>query len=171
MPPTLLPLISSPRHGSRTSMTCHYRCNSACDAPVPNESDNPRLSDLVEGALARRSLLKGGAVGAGALVPAGLATASPAAAAPDALSAKQARTTADLGRAAFTPVAPNGADAVTNATGFTHDVVIRWGHPVEAGAPRFDVAGPDARGAGQAVSATTTTTSACCPSAAAGPCS
>ena len=80
MSPTLLPLISSPRHGSRSSMTCHYRCNNACDAPVPNESDNPRMRDLVEGALARRSVLKGGAVGAGALVLAGLGTASPAAA-------------------------------------------------------------------------------------------
>ena len=62
-------------------MTCHYRCNNACDAPAPNESDNPRMRDLVEGALARRSLLKGSAAGAGALVLAGLGTASPAAAA------------------------------------------------------------------------------------------
>ena len=139
MSPTLLPLISSPRHGSRSSMTCHYRCNNACDAPVPNESDNPRMRDLVEGALARRSVLKGGAVGAGALVLAGLGTASPAAAASNALSAKEGRTTPNLGRAAFTPVAPNRADAVTNAPGFTHNVVIRWGDPVEAGAPRFDV--------------------------------
>ncbi len=121
-------------------MTCHYRCNNACDAPVPNESDNPHVRDLVEGALARRSLLKGGAVGAGALVLAGLGTASPAAAAPNARPrAKEARTTPDLGRAAFTPVAPNRADAMTNAPRFTHNVVIRWGDPVEAGAPRFDV--------------------------------
>ena len=142
MSPTLLPLIGSPRHGARSSTTCHYRCNNACDAPVPNESDNPRLRDLVEGALARRSVLTGGAVGAGALVLAGLGAATPAAAASNAsnaLSAKEARTTPNLGRAAFTPVAPNRADAVTNAPGFTHNVVIRWGDPVEAGAPRFDV--------------------------------
>ena len=77
MSPTLLPLINSPRHGSRSSMTCHYRCNKACDAPVPNESDNARMRDLVEGALARRSLLKGGAAGAGALVLAGLGDGLP----------------------------------------------------------------------------------------------
>jgi len=60
-------------------MTCHYRCNDACDAPVPNESGNASMRDLVEGALARRSVLKGSALGAGALVLAGL-TAAPAAA-------------------------------------------------------------------------------------------
>ena len=81
MTPKLLPLIATPRHGSRSRMTCHYRCNNACDAPVPNESANPAMRDLVEGALARRSLLKGGAIGAGALVVGGLATATPAAAA------------------------------------------------------------------------------------------
>ncbi|HET7800747.1 MAG TPA: PhoX family phosphatase [Humibacillus xanthopallidus] len=139
MTPQPLPLISSPRHGSRSLATCHYRCNNACDAPVPNETDHPAMRDLVEGALARRSILKGSAVGAGALVLAGLGTASPAAAAPNALSAKDARTTPNVGRASFTPVAPNRADAVTNAPEFTHNVVIRWGDPVEAGAPRFDV--------------------------------
>ena len=119
-------------------MTCHYRCNDACDAPVPNESANPAMRDLVEGALARRSVLKGGAIGAGALVVGGLATATPAAAAGASAAAGRSRTTADVGRAAFTPVAPNRADAVTNAPEFTHNVVIRWGDPVEAGAPRFD---------------------------------
>ena len=138
MTPELLPLISTPRHGSRSRMTCHYRCNNACDAPVPNESANPAMRDLVEGALARRSLLKGGALGAGALVVGGLATAAPAAATGTPASAARGRATGDVSRAAFTPVAPNRADAVTNAPEFTHNVVIRWGDPVEAGAPRFD---------------------------------
>ncbi|MGO4360736.1 PhoX family protein [Terrabacter sp. RAF57] len=138
MTPKLLPLIATPRHGSRSRMTCQYRCNNACDAPVPNESANPAMRDLVEGALARRSVLKGGAIGAGALVVGGLATATPAAAAGASAAAGRSRTTADVGRAAFTPVAPNRADAVTNAPEFTHNVVIRWGDPVEAGAPRFD---------------------------------
>jgi secreted PhoX family phosphatase len=146
MTPRLLPLVATPRHGSRSRMTCRYRCNDACDAPVPNQSDNPRMRDLVEGALARRSVLKGG-LGAGALVVGGLtgvAAAAPAAAAttaaptPAAAGAAAGRTR-DVGRAAFTPVAPNRADAVTNAPQFTHNVVIRWGDPVEAGAPRFDV--------------------------------
>jgi hypothetical protein len=134
-------LIATPRHGSRSRMTCHYRCNDACDAPVPNTTTNPAMRDLVEGALARRSVLKGGAFGAGALVVGGLATATAAAASPatQAPAAAADRTTGDVSRAAFTPVAPNRADAVTNAPEFTHNVVIRWGDPVEAGAPRFDV--------------------------------
>jgi uncharacterized protein len=140
--PRLLPLIATPRHGSRSRMTCRYRCNDACDAPVPNTSSNPAMRDLVEGALARRSVLKGGALGAGALVGAfATSAATPAAAAPatSATTAAADRRTGDVGRAAFSPVGPNRADAVTNAPGFTHNVVIRWGDPVEAGAPRFDV--------------------------------
>ncbi|GAA2742762.1 PhoX family protein [Terrabacter aerolatus] len=136
MTPQLLPLIAAPRHGSRSRATCHYRCNNACDAPVPNETAHPEMRDLVEGTLARRSLLKGGAIGAGALVVGGLGSAAPAAAANGA--AGRGRQTSDVGRAAFTPVAPNRTDALTNAPEFTHNVVIRWGDPVEADAPRFD---------------------------------
>lgn len=144
MTPKLLPLASVPRHGSRSRMTCQYRCGNACDAPVPNETDNPHLHDLVEGAIARRSMLKGGAIGAGALVVTGLATASPAAAAPNPSGrgggyGAGGRPGHDLGRVSFQPVPPNKNDAVTNAPGFTHNVVIRWGDPVEAGAPRFNV--------------------------------
>lgn len=142
MTPQLLPLISTPRHGSRSRATCHYRCNNACDAPVPNETDHPAMRDLVEGALARRSLLKSGALGAGALVVGGLVAAAPAAAATTGATTSAAtgrgRQTGDVSRAAFTPVAPNRADALTNAPEFTHNVVIRWGDPVEAHAPRFD---------------------------------
>jgi secreted PhoX family phosphatase len=36
-------------------------------------------------------------------------------------------------------VAPNIEDNVVTAPEFTHNVVIRWGDPVEAGAPAFDV--------------------------------
>ncbi|WP_076259284.1 PhoX family protein [Intrasporangium flavum] len=141
MTPQLLPLVSTPRHGSRSRMTCHFRCNDACDAPVPNESGNPAMRDLVEGALARRSVLKGSALGAGALVLAGLTAgaAAPAAASGGPAPAGHGRPTGDVGRAAFTPVAPNNADAVTNAPEYTQNVVIRWGDPVESDAPRFDV--------------------------------
>ncbi|MBB2985770.1 PhoX family protein [Terracoccus luteus] len=142
MTPKLLPLASVPRHGSRSRMTCLYRCGNACDAPVPNDTDNPHIHDLVEGAIARRSVLRGSALGAGALVVAGLAAASPAAAATTTagkVAAKPARPVANVGRTSFTPVAPNKVDAVTNAQGFTHNVVIRWGDPVTADAPRFDV--------------------------------
>ena len=122
------------------------------------------MRDLVEGALARRSLLKGGAIGAGTLVVGSLATATPAAAAGTSPGAGRSRTTRDVGRAAFTPVAPNRADAVANAPEFARNVVIRWGDPVEAGRARFDAHAPDAPRPRHGSSATTTTTSACCPS-------
>ena len=77
----LLPLISTGPHGSRSAMTCLYRCGNACDHPEPNPTDNETMRSLVERAIARRSVLKAGAVAGGALVV-GHATGAPAAAAP-----------------------------------------------------------------------------------------
>ena len=45
--PRLLPLLGRRGHSGRDSMTCLYRCGNACDHPVPNESGNPYLGDLV----------------------------------------------------------------------------------------------------------------------------
>ncbi len=135
----LLPLLNSGPHGSRSSMTCHYRCGNACDKPVPNTSDNPHFSSLVEGALARRSVLKAGGVGAGALVLGGLLNPSAAAAATPAPAARRAgAAAAGIGSADFTPVAPNVRDNVTVPRGYTYDVLVRWGDPVTADAPAFD---------------------------------
>ncbi len=36
----LLPLLTGFRHGSRSHVTCHYKCGNACDAAVPNRTDN-----------------------------------------------------------------------------------------------------------------------------------
>jgi secreted PhoX family phosphatase len=132
---TFLPVLSdhSPRHGSRSRMTCQYRCGNACDQPVPNPTDNPTFADIATRALARRSVLKTSAAGAGALVIGGL-VAEPAAAAPRARGPRRG-----LGRAAFAPVAPNTADKVTVASGFRDDVLIRWGDPVLRDTPAFDV--------------------------------
>src|SRR3712207_7003206 len=46
--------------------SCWYKCGNACDAPVPNKTDNPTIGQVIEGAFSRRSMLK--AAGAGALV-------------------------------------------------------------------------------------------------------
>ena len=137
---TYLPLLSDPsgpRHGSRSRMTCHYRCGDACDKPLPNTSDNPEFADIAERALARRTVLGGAAAGAGALVVGGLA--SPAAAAPPSAAPVAARAGAPMGRVRFAPVPPNDADRVTVPDGFRSDVVISWGDPILAGAPAFDV--------------------------------
>ena len=116
-------------HGSRSNMTCFFRCGNACDHPEPNRSTNGHVQDEIAKAVARRSVLAGAAVGAGALV---LGLGSPAAAAPG----RAAR--ADLARADFRPVAPNTRDAVVTASGYTSDVIISWGDRVVPGAPAFD---------------------------------
>lgn len=133
---SLTPLAN--RHGSRSRMTCHFRCGNACDHPEPNRSGNSHIQDEITKAVARRSVLKGAAAGSGALVLGGLAAtavAAPAAAAPGAVDK---RMPGDLARAAFTPVRPNKRDAVVTARGFDHEVVMRWGDPVLDGAPEFD---------------------------------
>ncbi|MDI6909753.1 PhoX family phosphatase [Nocardioides sp.] len=136
------PVGSGNRHGSRSHLTCYFRCGNACDRPEPNRSDNGHIQDEIAKAVQRRSVLKGAAVGSGALVLGGMvgSQAPAAASVPPGTPATGERAAAgDLARTAFRPVAPNKRDAVTTAEGFDHDVVIRWGDPVVPGAPGFDV--------------------------------
>ncbi|WP_346386562.1 PhoX family phosphatase [Nocardioides sp.] len=114
-------------------MTCLFRCGNACDHPEPNPTTNDHIQDEIAKAVQRRSLLKGAAVGSGALVLGSLTGGLADQAVASSGSGKR-----DLATAAFTPVRPNKRDAVTTATGFTYDVIIRWGDPVVAGAPTFD---------------------------------
>ncbi|GAB6986422.1 PhoX family protein [Nocardioides pyridinolyticus] len=135
----LIPLrpVSGFRHGSRSHLTCFFRCGNACDKSEPNPTDHGHVQDEIAKAVQRRAVLKGtGALVVGSL--AATATAGSAAAVGPAPYAGKAGGTAHLGRAAFTPVKPNKRDAVTTAPGFDHDVVIRWGDPVVPGAPEFD---------------------------------
>ncbi len=131
----LLPLLSSAPHGSRSAMTCRYRCGNACDHPEPNPTDNPTFREIVEVSLARRSarrsVLRTGALTAGfALVGTG---------APTAVAADTQRPMADISGLRFHPVAPNVRDTVTVPAGFGHHVVVSWGSRVLPDAPRFDV--------------------------------
>ncbi len=142
MSPRLLPLVNAGPHGSRSQMTCHYRCGNACDFPEPNASGNPHAATLIENAIQRRSLLKAGAAGAGALVVGGLLNPAPAAAATGLATVGRSdklRRAHGIGAVDFQPVAPNVRDAVTVADGFEHRVVISWGDPVTRNAPPFDV--------------------------------
>jgi uncharacterized protein len=127
-----LPLLTSVRHGSRSHTTCYYKCGNACDAAVPNRTDNPTFESVVQTALSRRALLK--AAGAGALVvAAGPLFSEPAAAAPGRRGA-----TGD-GALTFEPVEQNFLDELVIPAGYRSAVVMRWGDPVEEGAPEFDV--------------------------------
>jgi secreted PhoX family phosphatase len=115
-------------------MTCRFRCGNACDHPVPNTTANPEMRQVVERAIGRRSLLKGGAVAAGALV------AGPALGSTHPAAARPTGPPADAGAiGSFSPVAPNVRDAVTVPDGFAQRLVIAWGDPVVPGAPRFAV--------------------------------
>ncbi|MFJ8630954.1 PhoX family protein [Streptomyces sp. NPDC093568] len=125
-----LPLLPTGHNTARSALTCEYRCGNACSHEAPNRSLNPYFGDVVQRALSRRGVFKGGAVLALAAGGATLAT-TPAAAAPSA----GGRPPRGLD---FEPVAPNTADAVTIPDGYAQQVVIRWGDPVLAGAPRFD---------------------------------
>ncbi|WP_327348627.1 PhoX family phosphatase [Streptomyces europaeiscabiei] len=115
-------------------MTCRYRCGNACSHDAPNRSLNTYFGDVVQQALSRRGVFRGGAVlavaaGGGALLTSGTATAETT---PSAAAGRPPR------GLAFEPVAPNTADAVTIPEGYAQQVVIRWGDPVLPGAPRFD---------------------------------
>ena len=129
----LLPLLDSIRHGSRSHTTCYYKCGNACDAPVPNRTDNPTIGEVIHKAFSRRSMLK--AAGAGALVVA-VGPMAPAMAAEMPGGDWQPAPDEPL---TFTPVEQNFLDELVTAAGYQYAVVMRWGDPVEEGAPDFDV--------------------------------
>ncbi|MCP2326306.1 hypothetical protein HDA40_004813 [Hamadaea flava] len=139
-----LPLLSSGHSGgSRSAMTCLYRCGNACDHPAPNESGNEYFGDMARSEVSRRGVLQ--AAGAGAIVlglaGAGVAGSSEAAEAAHG-AAENAANSWRPGRGpqplTFGAVEPNTADALTVAAGYAQSVVIRWGDAVVPGAPAFD---------------------------------
>jgi len=135
MSPRLLPLLNaSGPHGSRSAMTCRYRCGNACDHPEPNTSGNEHIQDVLRVAVARRAVLKGAMGAASGAVLSGVLP-SPAAAATGLRDGKADR----LGSMTFEPVPPNRRDNVVVPPGYDYDVVIRWGDRVTPKAPEFDV--------------------------------
>ncbi|GGM21454.1 PhoX family protein [Micromonospora yangpuensis] len=151
--PRLLPLLTTHRHGSRSPMTCLYRCGNACDHPVPNRSDNPYFGDLVDAEVSRRGVVRAGAVGAlvlgfGGAVASG---AAPAAAAPDAAGPPTVPAVPEIsdfaapqrgtgsGALTFKAIPPNKLDTLVVPNGYDHSVVIRWGDPVVPDGPGFDL--------------------------------
>ncbi|MER6916570.1 PhoX family phosphatase [Streptomyces sp. NPDC000594] len=139
----LLPLLNTAPHpGGRSALTCRYRCGDACFQEVPNTSDNEYAGDIIARALSRRSLVRAAAVvtvAAGASGVIGGPGTGGAVAAPVTHRGHGQGRPGDGARGLrFQPVAPNRNDKVTVPSGYTQEVVIRWGDPILRGAPRFD---------------------------------
>ncbi|QCX27430.1 PhoX family protein [Nocardioides jishulii] len=138
-PTALLGLPSRGPHGSRSAMTCAFRCGNACDQPIPNVSGNEEFHTVAERAMARRQVLRGG-VAAAAVGVLAFSSAAPAAAGPRHPRPRPGPVArAGAGTWSFTPVPPNRADEVSVPDGFTTDLLIAWGDPVTRDAARFDV--------------------------------
>ncbi len=141
-----LPLTVLPGHsgGSRDAMTCAFRCGNACAHPIPNQSANPTLGEVVQGGLSRRGLLASGAAAAVALTVAPTAFPGSAAAAVGD-SAAPAVPLGGSGAAApgsaltFSVIPPNKLDTVVVPNGYDWSPLISWGDPVVPGAPAFDI--------------------------------
>ena len=131
---SMLPLAGA--HQGRSARTCALKCGSACFHPVPNTSSSEYIGDIVEGALSRRSVLKGmGAAVVVAGVP-GLVRPAPAQAA-----TRAARSGGSSGTGLqFTPIPPTDRtyDNVVVPDGYDWSVLARWGDPVVTGAPEWD---------------------------------
>ncbi|MCG5053291.1 MAG: PhoX family phosphatase [Myxococcales bacterium] len=91
------------------------------------DANGEYFGNVMRERIARRSLLKGfGAATGAAMVPA-------------IFSAKQAQAADHGARLTFSPILPNGLDAITVPAGYTHNVVVAWGDPLFPGVPGFDV--------------------------------
>ncbi|MEU3185040.1 PhoX family protein [Streptomyces sp. NPDC006923] len=139
----LLPLLSS-HPGGRSALTCRYRCGDACFHEVPNKSENEYAGDVIARALSRRSMVRAAAVvtvaaaaGSAVVVGPGEAPAAAAAAGDDRRGGGNSPQADGARGLRFAPVAPNTADKVTVPSGYSQNVVIRWGEPILRGAPDF----------------------------------
>jgi secreted PhoX family phosphatase len=99
------------------------------DLPTPGADT---FEDVMKRRLSRRNLLKS-TVAATTVVIAGSAVNGVASAAPAVAPVAAPRLN-------FTPIAPSASDSMIVAEGHTADVVLRWGDPIFAGAPEFDLA-------------------------------
>lgn len=127
MPIVPLKLVANSRHNStRQRVTCRYKCADACFHPVKNTSENGYFGDIARRVISRRTVLQAGGVM--------VLTVGAASALGGCSRGEQLPTGMN-----FTSVAPNTNDGVEIPPGYDHAVVIGWGDPVLADAPRFDV--------------------------------
>ncbi|WP_295016590.1 PhoX family phosphatase [uncultured Micrococcus sp.] len=130
----LLPMAGHTR-GNRSAVTCELKCGNACSNPVPNTSGNETFQQVAERAISRRAALAGGTGLAAAVVIGGQV-----AQAPEAL-ADNGRPPRGGGKLDFEPIAPvmRTVDDVTVPAGYDWGTIIRWGDPLFADSPEFDI--------------------------------
>ncbi|MDR6621971.1 PhoX family protein [Sinomonas atrocyanea] len=130
----LLPMLAHVR-GKRSAVTCALKCDNACLNEVCNGSDNSYFRDIAAGAISRRSALGLGLAGALTLAFTGGGRAE---AAGTRLAPAAPGTNSPLD---FTPIRPVDrlVDEFTVPQGYAWRPIIRWGDPLFADAPAFDL--------------------------------
>lgn len=130
----LLPMLGHTR-GKRSPVTCALKCANACTGEVCNQSANGYFRDIAAVALSRRQALGLGLAGAVTIGFAGILTRPGAA---GAVSLPSASAGSAL---AFSPIAPvaSDVDQFTVPEGFAWIPLVRWGDPLFADSPDFNV--------------------------------
>ena len=136
-------LLKNPFASSRSSLTCTYKCGNACRDDAPNEfSANEYFADVAKRAFSRRQALKAGGTATVAIGGATLLAACTTDSGNGSDGATGGNAESNGGEALegmrFTPVEPNEEDAIVIPEGYEQNVLIRWGDPVEDGAPEWD---------------------------------
>ena len=133
---TLLPMAGHVR-GKRSAITCHLKCGDACAKGVCNTSSNSYFRDIVDAQISRRSILGMGLAGAAAIV------LGPTLLGGERAHAAAATLTAvgETGAFGFTPIDPVAytIDEFTVPEGFDWAPILRWGDPLFADSPAFDL--------------------------------
>ncbi|MDP9937396.1 secreted PhoX family phosphatase [Paenarthrobacter nicotinovorans] len=137
----LLPMLGHTK-GKRSAVTCALKCDNACAGEVCNTSTNGYFRDIASTAMSRRAALGLGAAGALAVVLGGAVTGTDSAVADagNGLS-DAAKKGFDKSKLQFTAIKPVDAavDAFTVPEGFDWNPIIRWGDPLFADSPAFDI--------------------------------
>ncbi|WP_284990949.1 PhoX family phosphatase [Arthrobacter sp. efr-133-TYG-120] len=138
----LLPMLGHTK-GKRSPVTCALKCDNACSGEVCNTSSNAYFRDIASAAVSRRAALGFGAVGALAVVLGGSLSGNVPGGAD--LSAA-AKTGFDKANLKFAPIKPVDytVDAFTVPDGFAWQPIIRWGDPLFADSPAFELNGQTA---------------------------
>src|SRR4029453_532407 len=137
----LLPMFGHTK-GKRSAVTCALKCDNACAGDVCNTSSNGYFRDIASTATPRRAALGLGAAGALAVVLGSAVTgAEPAVADAGNGLSDAAKKGFGKSKLQFTAIKPVDAavDAFTVPEGFDWKPIIRWGDPLFADSPAFNL--------------------------------